>query len=608
MSPDGVSQVAAAVTDAVHVAVRAAFDDLRKALLDEVSKACSVSHGPVTEQIPPALVRAGRRSKTDKPFGDDEQQTIGRRRRLLEAAVGKSLTGPNEDLAAARQQHQLPERAPARTPTMGPLSVQALEAGVASVLLEGSRIGRRDLHPPSPRARSGERRRSFGQVMPVIAPAAVGAGALVSEGSATSSEEGSHETLADVAHGSMSVTATGSRHNVRMKVSRRPLTSEQVLQERVRELAYEVSWSSGTSDTASPHWAAIRGTPAVSPHALPLAFYVFGVVPWQGAAWPRASAAYQHAARAVVASFVLAFWVGVLTSSCPANLSQLPLPVGATTVLLQFAPKRRQDRLEEAFHLLRSVSVEHGFRHSLANTFCAQRAVFVLMWLGIMSAEIAQYLLNLSQADDRSFDLLPLLHASSIGVFCAVILSVTCGMVHVCNSLSTLIDAFSCEVVGKIRLQRIAHEWNLTQATLRRVSNAVENCFLALLVILLFTVPCLLADGMVGYCHSSSMSRFLPGLLITSGILYTLVMAAMVSEKCTRVPALINSISFGEGTERDRQHAVDYVTSSAAGFYVFGMRLTTSMVAKLGYAWSIAAVGLVVRTMSGGQELWGISR
>lgn len=73
----------------------------------------------------------------------------------------------HEDLAAARQQHQLPERAPARTPTMGPLSVQALEAGVASVLLEGSRIGRRDLHPPSPRARSGERRRSFGQARPL---------------------------------------------------------------------------------------------------------------------------------------------------------------------------------------------------------------------------------------------------------------------------------------------------------------------------------------------------------------------------------------------------------------------------------------------------------
>lgn len=53
-----------------------------------------------------------------------------------------------------------------------------------------------------------------------------------------------------------------------------------------------------------------------------------------------------------------------------------------------------------------------------------------------------------------------------------------------------------------------------------------------------------------------------------------------MSEKSACVPALINAVSFGPGTELERQQTVDFVTSSAAGFYIFDMRLTTARVAK----------------------------
>lgn len=43
------------------------------------------------------------------------------------------------------------------------------------------------------------------------------------------------------------------------------------------------------------------------------------------------------------------------------------------------------------------------------------------------------------------------------------------------------------------------------------------------------------------------------------------------------------------------QDTVNYITSSAAGFYVFGMRLTTGMIVKFLYVWCIIMVGLLTR-------------
>lgn len=89
-----------------------------------------------------------------------------------------------------------------------------------------------------------------------------------------------------------------------------------------------------------------------------------------------------------------------------------------------------------------------------------------------------------------------------------------------------------------------------------------------------------------------------PRFCVTCGILYSLLLAAMVSEKSSRVPALINAVSFGPGTERTRQETVDYVTSSAAGFYVFDMRLTTARVVKLMYIWCLVVMGVLTRLAS----------
>ena len=65
--------------------------------------------------------------------------------------------------------------------------------------------------------------------------------------------------------------------------------------------------------------------------------------------------------------------------------------------------------------------------------------------------------------------------------------------------------------------------------------------------------------------------------------------AADVTDKCARVPSLLNACVFVADIDRDRQYIVDYVQPGAAGSYFFVIRLTSSMTFKFSY---VCAFGL----------------
>lgn len=169
------------------------------------------------------------------------------------------------------------------------------------------------------------------------------------------------------------------------------------------------------------------------------------------------------------------------------------------------------------------------------------------------------------------------------------------GIARICRSLIVMVDTFCCDVVGSMPLERVAHVWNLTQAVLRKASADVGCSLLMMCFIVAFSVPLLAIDMAVLGLSSVDLPTLLPGFFITCGIVYSLILAAMVSEKSARVPALINAVSFGPDTEAERQQTVDYVTSSAAGFYIFDMRLTTERVVKFMYVWCLVVSGVFAR-------------
>jgi len=203
------------------------------------------------------------------------------------------------------------------------------------------------------------------------------------------------------------------------------------------------------------------------------------------------------------------------------------------------------------------------------------------MWLSTVSAAALCDIVVYSE-------LVAAAHVSLVAVFSAVVLCLAYSIVLVCRSLIGMVDAFCCDVVDTMPLEKLADVWNLTQAVHRKASVDVETSLLALCALLALSVPLLIVDmALIG----ARGSHLLPVLFMSCGIIYSLLAAAMVSEKCGRIPAFINAISFGDGTDRLRQHTVDYIASSAAGFYVLDTRLTMSMAVKMTYVWCMVVVG-----------------
>lgn len=67
-------------------------------------------------------------------------------------------------------------------------------------------------------------------------------------------------------------------------------------------------------------------------------------------------------------------------------------------------------------------------------------------------------------------------------------------------------------------------------------------------------------------------------------LFYTVFRAAAITEQCNRVPALVNSWVFEERElDREKQHVVQHIMHSFAGFYVKGIRLNASVAFKMSY-------------------------
>merc|ERR1712032_1152460 len=123
-------------------------------------------------------------------------------------------------------------------------------------------------------------------------------------------------------------------------------------------------------------------------------------------------------------------------------------------------------------------------------------------------------------------------------------------------------------------------------AVLRKSCSAIEHCFFTLQTVALSALLLDIADialARPGSDPGEVLPALLPGSIITLGLTRVFLCAAGVTDKCARVPALVNSLSFGNDLDHDRQYVVEYIIHSAAGFYVFEVRLTSAMVLKFCY-------------------------
>lgn len=178
--------------------------------------------------------------------------------------------------------------------------------------------------------------------------------------------------------------------------------------------------------------------------------------------------------------------------------------------------------------------------------------------------------------------------------------------IHVCCGLELAIDTFCNNVHEELNVEQGIAEWTVLQALLRRAAHTVDVCFLSMnttvLATLLLTGIEVLrskekiiaeADPNGDYTLAAAL-RYLSAFSQMALLLYTVFRAAAVTEKCSRVPALINSWMFtGKHLDDGRQYIVQHITSSNAGFYVKGVRLTALMALKLMYVFGIISFTLV---------------
>lgn len=158
---------------------------------------------------------------------------------------------------------------------------------------------------------------------------------------------------------------------------------------------------------------------------------------------------------------------------------------------------------------------------------------------------------------------------------------------HVCRALATLIDGFCVDFVlsrdHSSAVGEAVKSWNKLQATLRRATCALDNCFLVL-----FT--CAVLAVFLPILVSPSFSVAVPGVLFSIGVASVSFACVSITSKCDRVPVIINSLSFGEdGISAERQYIVSYIVQSLAGFYILEVRFTPAMVLKTAY-FSVAII------------------
>jgi len=183
--------------------------------------------------------------------------------------------------------------------------------------------------------------------------------------------------------------------------------------------------------------------------------------------------------------------------------------------------------------------------------------------------------------------------------------------------LELMVESYCIEFFERMDCQWGVSSWNSLQALLRRVAETVENCFLVVQSSIIVAVLCCTAqlvtlsiehnNGM----RSAALEDLKPVILFyTQLLLIGLVAmvlfakAASVTDKCSKVAPLVNSVTLEEDQEIDheRQYVVAYIIQSDAGFYVKGSRFTAAMLFKSCYLFGTIICGLVTTMLSIGDK------
>lgn len=283
--------------------------------------------------------------------------------------------------------------------------------------------------------------------------------------------------------------------------------------------------------------------------------------------------------------------------------SDLPWSAFACCALASVGVARSSTTVFEVYVLLQAYSLRAGKLERWRSSLFWDKTLSIALWV---FAVLARWLAVCGTfTDSKVGQLYPEDHTfqdcaqvAAFAVTTAVILSLVLFIHHTCRALSIMLDTFCCQTVFDLHIDEATHQWNVLQAVLRKASGAIELCFCFFMASGVLAMPILVVDVMVLGPSWEVLPALLPTCIIILAVLRLLFSAAAVTEKCDHVPSVINSLCFDKEEEEAIRALVQYIINSAAGFIVFGARVTQDAVLRCSYVSSMIAFALATNTLS----------
>lgn len=308
-----------------------------------------------------------------------------------------------------------------------------------------------------------------------------------------------------------------------------------------------------------------------------------GVVPWSPK-WTRASFIYSVfliLLNLLILSFFLARAAGtfdpVLFEGAVRPLyCELALPFGSALGLASVQVFKGRQLLPFTRNLGRFAE-KHGFKGDVQVSNCGDSLLafslwllFVASWLWCRAALLPGGIRDLSDTAELAYFVGIIV--SSFTLHC-----LTLTITQLARLLASTVDSFCFRVWGQMQFSEAVVEWNRIQAAIRKTSSAAEHPFCVIQLTMLLVMCLLVLDR-----KHTPLWALSPMVAILAAMSHIFVRAAFVTESCQRLGPVINAFAVSEEPmDQDRMYLVDYIAASAAGFYIYDVRVNIGQVVRL---------------------------
>lgn len=336
----------------------------------------------------------------------------------------------------------------------------------------------------------------------------------------------------------------------------------------------------------------------------------FGIIPFKRG---RTSLLYSCAVFASMAAVLLHSVVLVALDPRLYNFhgSTVCVALGASLGLVFLWVRRIQDFLGPRDGPLLVHAKACGFIGIWSARSLRRLVVVTALWtMAVVCRTTASFTLNCPETAASRMSLL------SFSLAHALMASLVYCQLHICCGFELAIDNFCRRFFRSGDFSKAISEWNVLQAMLRRSASDIEACFLALGtsvlgVLMLTALRVWNAGDMSSLPHKLGLrcEALWAGWVLPPAALIFLAIAqgAAVTEKCSRVPSLLNTwvLDNEEQIDHKRQYLVQYIVHSAAGFYVKGVRLRATWALKVAYLSAAILFSVISQSLIGYKDIFG---